>query len=72
MLQFCVDYCVLNSDAKPDLFPLPRIDDFLNQLGSPGALQHWTLLQGIGKLESMRTADRKQYSLPTRDFTNLE
>ena len=30
-LQFCVDYHVLNSITKPNLFSLPRIDDLLDQ-----------------------------------------
>ena len=32
-LRFCVDYRKLNSVTKADTFPLPRMDDILDQLG---------------------------------------
>ena len=33
ILLFCVDYRILNSVTKPDVLPLPRINDLLDQLG---------------------------------------
>ena len=39
--RFCVDYQALNSVTKPDSFPLPWIDDLLDQLGSS---KHFLLL----------------------------
>ena len=32
-LKFCIDYRSLNSVTKPDLFPLPRIEDLLHKVG---------------------------------------
>jgi hypothetical protein len=33
-MRFCVDYRKLSDITKKDVYPLPRIDDSLNALGS--------------------------------------
>ena len=40
-LRFCVDYRALNAVTRKDVFPMPRIDDSLDQLG--GKRGFWTL-----------------------------
>ncbi len=33
-VRFCKDFRKLNSVTKPDCFPLPRVDDCIDQVGS--------------------------------------
>ena len=39
-LRFCVDYRALNSVITPDLFPLPRINDLVDQLKNASVSRH--------------------------------
>ena len=31
--QLCVDYCKLNQMTKTDAYPMPRVDDLIDQVG---------------------------------------
>ena len=53
-LRICVDYHQLNSVTKLDTFPLPRIDDLLDQLGSAKYLTTLDLAAGYWQI---RVAD---------------
>ena len=53
-LRLCVDYRHLNSVTKPDTFPLPRIDDLLDQLGRA---RYFTTLDLAAGYWQIRVAD---------------
>ena len=53
-LRICVDHRQLNSVTKLDTFPLPRIDDLLDQLGSA---KYFTTLDLAAGYWQIRVAD---------------
>ena len=53
-LRICVDYRHLNSVTKSDTFPLPRIDDLLDQLGNS---KYFTTLDLAAGYWQIRVAD---------------
>ncbi len=44
--RFCTDYRKLNSLTKPDCFPLPRVDDCVDHVGSAQYVSKFDLLKG--------------------------
>src|SRR4029434_7966777 len=44
--RFCTDYRKLNSVTKPDCFPLPRVDDCVDQVGAARYVSKFDLLKG--------------------------
>ena len=50
-LRFCIDYRALNSVTKPDLFPLPRINDLMDQLGASRCFTTLDLAAGYWQIK---------------------
>ena len=49
-LRFCIDYCGHNSVTKLDKFPLPRIDDLLDQMGRSHFFTTFDLASGYWQI----------------------
>ena len=64
-LRFCVDYRTLNAVTKPDRFPLPRIDDMLDELGNTQYFSTLDLSSGYWQVR-MSEASREKTAFITQ------
>ena len=58
-LRFCVDYRKLNELTKADTFPLPRIDDLLDQLGKSKYFSTLDLKSGYWQIKVHPSSQEK-------------
>ena len=57
--RFCVDYRRLNSVTKPDTYPLPRIDNLLDQLGKSSYFSTLDLASGFWQIKMHPASQEK-------------
>ena len=57
--RFCVDYRGLNSVTKPDSYPLPRIEDLLDQLGQSAYFSSIDLSSGFWQIRMLPDSQEK-------------
>lgn len=63
--RFCVDYRALNSLTKADTFPLPRIDNLLDQIGDPRYFSTLNLASGFRQIRlSPSSAEKTAFAVP--------
>lgn len=55
-VRFCTDFRKVNAVTKPDCFPLPRVDDCVDQVGSARYVTKLDLLKGYWQVPLTRRA----------------
>ena len=58
-LRLCVDYCRLNSMSKTDAYPMPRVDELLDQLGKAKYISTLDLTKGYWQVPVAKEAQPK-------------
>ncbi len=65
-VRFCTDFRKLNSVTKPDCFPLPRVDDCVDQVGSAKFVTKLDLLRGYWQVPlSQRAQEMSPFVIPS-------
>ncbi len=65
-VRFCTDFRKLNSVTKPDCFPLPRVDDCIDQVGSAKFVTKLDLLRGYWQVPlSQRAQEISSFVIPS-------
>ena len=67
-----MDYRKLNSVTKADTFPLPRIDDLLDELCKSEYFSTLDFAAGFWQIKVHSPSQEKLPSLPLRDCLSLE
>ncbi len=68
--RFCTDYGKVNAVTKPDLFPLPRIEDSVDQVRNTRFVGMFDLLKGYWQVPlTERAREISAFSMPSGLFS---
>ena len=66
-VRFCIDYRCLNDVMKKDLYPIPRIDDILPQLGGATHFSTMDLTDAFWSIPVAEKISQRLHSSPNMD-----
>ncbi len=68
--RFCTDYRKVNALTKPDSYPLPRIEDCIDQVGSATYVSKFNLLKGYWQVPlTSRAQEISAFVIPSGLFS---
>ena len=68
--RMCVDFNALNNIKIKNHYPLPRIDDLLDQLKDSKYFNNLNLRSGYHQLELLKVTFGRQHSIQKKFFLN--
>lgn len=66
-IRLCVDYRKFNSISHFDAYPMPRVEEIIDRVGSPRLI----CLRGTGRSPSRKSQRKRQLSPHPLDLTSL-
>ena len=71
-IRFCVDYRKVNSVSKFDAYPMPRVDELLDWLGTANFFRPWIYPRATGRFPYLQSPRRNRPSPLRMVYTILK
>ena len=70
--RMCTNYRKVNTSSKTGTFPIPRMDDYIDNIGNSKYLTKFDLLKGFWQSLSQKEPNRSQHLLLLMDYINIK